>query len=381
MKKKFNLMESNALYTFISIILGFLVGAVLLALAGINPWEAYGKLLDGVFGKTKYITWSVVYAAPLIFTGLSVAFSFRTGVFNIGAEGQFVVGSIAAAVCGIVFKMPPFIHALVCIIAACAAGALWGAVVGLMKIKRGINEVLSYIMFNWIAFYLSNYIVNLAGIKREEGASTTKDVADTARILMPQGVISATKCTAANWGIVMAIVAAILIWFIISKTTLGYQLRAVGYSRTAADYGGINSSKMFMVAMAISGGLAGLGGAVQVLGMGGRVPQFATQEQFGFQGITVALIGSSNPIGCIFAGLFYGAMKYGGNKLSIVNAPAEVVNIIMGTIIFFIAIAVIFKNFFLKFGQKKRLAAALKEADSKPAEKSQTAEAEKKEDK
>lgn len=367
MKKKINLTESNALYTFISIILGFLVGAVLLAFAGINPGDAYGKLLNGVFGETKYIVWSIVYAAPLIFTGLSVAFSFRTGVFNIGAEGQFVVGSIAAAVCGIVLNLPPFLHALVCILAAALAGAIWGGVVGLMKIKRGINEVLSYIMFNWIAFYLSNYIVNLPGIKREQGAEATKDVADTARILMPQGVISATKCTAANWGFFMAVAAAIIIWFIISKTTLGYQLRAVGYSRTAADYGGINSSKMFMVAMAISGALSGLGGAVQVLGMGGRISQFATQEQFGFQGITVALIGASNPIGCIFAGLFYGAMKYGGNKLSMVNAPAEVVNIIMGTIIFFIAIALVFKNLFLKIGQKKRLEAALKEADSQPA--------------
>ena len=315
MSRKDKILNGNALYTFIAIIIGFVAGAVLLAVAGINPGLAYGKLLNGVFGQVKYITWSIVYAAPLILTGLSVAFSFRTGVFNIGAEGQFVVGSIAACTVGILFDLPAPIHILLCIAAAVAAGAVWGIIVGFLKVKRGINEVLSYIMFNWIAFYLSNYIVNLSAIRR-------------------------------TGGIVIAVAAAVLVWFVISKTTLGYQLRAVGFSKTAAEYGGINTNKMFLTAMAISGALAGLGGAVQTLGMVGRVSQFASQEQYGFQGITVALIGSSHPVGCIFAGLFYGAMKYGGGKLSLVKAPAEVVDIIMGIIIFFIAIAHMFKVIF-----------------------------------
>lgn len=343
MSRKDKILSGNAIYTFIAIIIGFLVGAVLLALAGISPASAYGKLVSGVFGQLKYITWSIVYAAPLILTGLSVAFSFRTGVFNIGAEGQFVVGSLAACVVGILVELPAPLHVLLCILAAVAAGAAWGAIVGLLKVKRGINEVLSYIMFNWIAFYLSNYVVNLKAIHRTGGGEATQDVADSARILAPEFITKLTRCTAANWGIVIAVAAAIVIWFIITKTSLGYQLRAVGFSKTAAEYGGINTSKMFLTAMAISGGLAGLGGAVQTLGMAGRISQFASQEQYGFQGITVALIGSSNPIGCIFAGLFYGAMKYGGGKLSLVNAPAEVVDIIMGTIIFFIAISHIFK--------------------------------------
>ena len=157
MSRKDKILSGNALYTFIAIIIGFVAGAVLLAVAGINPGVAYGKLLNGVFGQVKYVTWSVVYAAPLILTGLSVAFSFRTGVFNIGAEGQFVVGSIAACVVGIVFHLPAPLHIFLCIVAAVAAGALWGVIVGFLKVKRGINEVLSYIMFNWIAFYLSNY--------------------------------------------------------------------------------------------------------------------------------------------------------------------------------------------------------------------------------
>ena len=346
MSRKDKILNGNALYTFIAIIIGFVAGAVLLAVAGINPGLAYGKLLNGVFGQVKYITWSIVYAAPLILTGLSVAFSFRTGVFNIGAEGQFVVGSIAACTVGILFDLPAPIHILLCIAAAVAAGAVWGIIVGFLKVKRGINEVLSYIMFNWIAFYLSNYIVNLSAIHRTGGGEASKDVADSARILAPEFITKLTRCTAANWGIVIAVAADVLVWFVISKTTLGYQLRAVGFSKTAAEYGGINTNKMFLTAMAISGALAGLGGAVQTLGMAGRVSQFASQEQYGFQGITVALIGSSHPVGCIFAGIFYGAMKYGGGKLSLVKAPAEVVDIIMGIIIFFIAIAHMFKVIF-----------------------------------
>ena len=139
----------------------------------------------------------------------------------------------------------------------------------------------------------------------------------------------------------------------INKTTLGYRLRAVGFNNHAAQYGGINSNKAVMTAMAISGALSGLGGAVQLMGMSGRISQFASQEGFGFQGITVALIGASNPIGCIFAGLFYGAMKYGGTKLSMVNAPAEVVDIIMGTIIIFIAVSHVFKYLLNRKGGNK----------------------------
>ena len=152
--KKKSILESNILYTLIAIVVGFIIGAIFLSFAGISASAAYGKLIDSVFGKPKYMIWTLVYASPLIFTGLSVAFSFRTGVFNIGAEGQFVVGVLAATVVGVLFKLPAIIHIPLCILSAAAAGALWSWIVGIMKVKRGIHEVLSFIMFNWIAFYL-----------------------------------------------------------------------------------------------------------------------------------------------------------------------------------------------------------------------------------
>ena len=352
MNKKKSILESNVLYTIIAIIAGLLIGAVFLMIAGISPAVAYGKLFSSIFSKPKYLVWTLVYASPLIFTGLSVAFSFRTGVFNIGAEGQFVIGGLVACVLGIVLKLPAGLHAIVCLVTAAAAGCIWSLIVGVLKVKRGIHEVLSFIMFNWIAFYLSNYVVNLPGIHRES-SEATQDVATSARLLMPEGLRSSLDCSNAHWGIVLAVIAAVIIWVIIEKTTLGYKLKAVGFNSNGAEYGGIDANKSILTALGISGLLSGLGGAVQVLGMAGRLSQFAGQEGFGFEGITVALIGSSNPIGCIFSGLFYGAMKYGGSKLSIVKAPSEVVDIIMGCIVLLIAIAHVFKVFVLKAAKKK----------------------------
>lgn len=352
MSKKNSILSSNAFYTLISIVIGFVVGAILLSIAKINPLDAYKQLFNGVFGKPKFMVWCLIYAAPLIFTGLSVAFSFKTGVFNIGAEGQFVVGSLTACVLGILVKAPAIIHVPLCFIGAALAGGIWGAIVGVLKIKKGVNEVLSYIMFNWIAFYLSNFVVNLSIIHKDGGGEATKDVAATARIFAPKSIIAATGASAANYGFILAIIFAVIVWFIINRTTLGFKLRAVGFSNTAAQYAGIDTGKSFLTAMAFSGALAGIGGAVQLMGMSGRISQFSGQEGYGFQGITVALIASSNPIACIFAGIFYGAMKYGGGKLSLVNAPAEVVDIIMGIIILFIAISSLFKNIFLNHGKK-----------------------------
>ena len=352
MNKKKSILDGNVLYTIIAIIVGFLIGAVFLLIAGISPAAAYGKLINSIFSKPKYLVWTLTYASPRIFTGLSVAFSFRTGVFNIGAEGQFVVGSLAACVIGILVDVPAVIHIPLCILAAAAAGAIWSLLVGLLKVKRGIHEVLSFIMFNWIAFYLSNYVVNLSAVHKS-GSEATKDILDSARILYPKQLIDILGCSAANWGFVIAVVAAVIIWVIIEKTTLGYKLRAVGFNGSAASYAGINSDRSVLTALGISGALAGLGGAVQLLGMSGRLSQFAGQEGYGFEGITVALIGASNPIGCIFAGIFYGAMKYGGSKLSMVKAPAEVVDIIMGCVILFIAISHIFKAPLQKLFHKK----------------------------
>jgi simple sugar transport system permease protein len=226
-----------------------------------------------------------------------------------------------------------------------AAGAVWGVVVATLKIRWGINEVLSMIMFNWIAFYLSNFIAGIPAIHSTGSAEATKNISDNASMLFSKEFIKANGLApTANWGILVAIVMMLLVWFIIEKTTLGYELKAVGANRFSAEYGGINVSRSILTALAISGALAGLGGALQLMGMGSRISVFSSQEGFGFAGIVVALIGCSNPFGVLIAGIFYGALMYGGSKLNLVGAPTQLINVIVGTVVFFIAISVIFAN-------------------------------------
>ena len=293
-----------------------------------------------------------------------MAFSFKTGVFNIGAEGQFVVGSMSACVVGILLAdLPPFVLIPLCFLAAALAGALWGTIVGILKTRWGINEVLSMIMFNWIAFFLSNYIAGFPAIHSEGNAEATRNISENARILFSKDFISRLNlCSTANWGILVAIVLTVVVYFIIEKTTLGYELKAVGFNKNAAGYGGINVNRSILTSLAISGALAGIGGALLLLGMGGRISVFSSQEGYGFAGIVVALIGVTNPFGVFAAGLFYGAMTYGGSKLNLVGAPTQVVSIIMGTIVFFIAISSIFS--YLKNLKKDKPVTPVKNMDA-----------------
>ena len=358
------LASSKFVHTLLSIIIGFAVGALFLVIMGLSVGQAYGKLLQSIFSSIKSISYCIVYATPYIATGLSVAFSFKTGVFNIGAEGQFVVGSMSACVVGILLGgLPAYVLIPLCFLAAALAGALWGTIVGILKTRWGINEVLSMIMFNWIAFFLSNYIAGFPAIHSEGNAEATRNISDNARILFSKDFISRLNlCPTANWGILVAIVLTVVVYIIIEKTTLGYELKAVGFNKNAAEYGGINVNRSILTSLAISGALAGIGGALLLLGMGGRISVFSSQEGYGFAGIVVALIGVTNPFGVFAAGLFYGAMTYGGSKLNLVGAPTQVVSIIMGTIVFFIAISSIFS--YLKNLKKDKPVTPVKNMDA-----------------
>ena len=358
------LASSKFVHTLLSIIIGFAVGALFLVIMGLSVGQAYGKLFQSIFSSIKSISYCIVYATPYIATGLSVAFSFKTGVFNIGAEGQFVVGSMSACVVGILLGgLPAYVLIPLCFLAAALAGALWGTIVGILKTRWGINEVLSMIMFNWIAFFLSNYIAGFPAIHSEGNAEATRNISENARILFSKDFISRLNlCSTANWGILVAIVLTVVVYIIIEKTTLGYELKAVGFNKNAAEYGGINVNRSILTSLAISGALAGIGGALLLLGMGGRISVFSSQEGYGFAGIVVALIGVTNPFGVFAAGLFYGAMTYGGSKLNLVGAPTQVVSIIMGTIVFFIAISSIFS--YLKNLKKDKPVTPVKNMDA-----------------
>lgn len=354
--------------TIISIILGMTIGAVVLAIIGYNPFEAYKIVFEGIFGKPKYMSWTIITATPLIMTGLSVAFADKTGLFNIGAEGQFIIGAMVAALAGYFIHLPMIAHVIVVFVLACLAAGIWGGIAGWMKAKFGINEVISTIMLNWIAFYLNNYIVALPGFKNPDNDSSMK-ILDTARVEIlgnwklteagrawraEHSFFNSMFTTPVNIGFVVAILLAILVWFILNKTTLGYELKAVGHNKDAAEYGGINVKKKMVTSMFISGALAGAAGALQVMGRTRGIALLSVQEGHGFDGIAVSLIGSSNPFGIILSGLFFGGLKYGGTKIQPkLGAPYEIVNIVLGTIVFFVAMPRLFRGL-NKLVQKKK---------------------------
>ncbi|MBS6535889.1 ABC transporter permease [Peptoniphilus harei] len=361
--------RNRFLYTILAIVLGILIGSIILLLSGTNPVEAYKVIFLGAFGKPKYISWTIVKAVPLILTGLSVAFAFNTGLFNIGAEGQYIVGSIGALVVGLLLDLPPVIHGLVALLVGALCGYIWGALVGLLKAKFQVNEVISSIMMNWIAFYLSNYLLSFP-ILRSIESDNSYPIKETASIkiagawkmsesgrayLAEHKFLKDILNPPLNFGIIIAILAAIVVWYILKKTTLGYELRAVGFNEKAAEYGGIDINKSIVKSMGIAGILAGLAGAITVLGVSGDIGIMAAQEGYGFDGMAVALIAGNNPLGTIPAALLYAGLTYGGGKLTTIGTYSEVVNIIIGIMILFIAMPKLLdmiKFFFTKWSKK-----------------------------
>lgn len=351
--KNKNLINDTFMFSIVSVVLGLLVGAIALIVSGHNPITVYGALIQGIIGKPKYIAWTIIRATPLILTGLSIAFAFKTGLFNIGAEGQFIIGALVAVIVGAGLDLPAFIHIPVTMGAAAIAGALWGGIAGWLKARFGINEVIANIMLNWIAFYFSNFILTTTWLKMPN-SETSVAIKDSAKISINWLTDLVGPSTSVNWGIVISIILVIIIAFILKKTILGFELRAVGFNRFGAEYAGINVNSSMIKSMAIAGLLAALAGAIQVMGVTNVITVLPSQEGYGFDGIAVALIANNNPIGVIFSGLLFGAFKYGGTKMQSVGAPSEVISIIIGSIVYFIALVNVIKIVYTKFIQKRR---------------------------
>lgn len=341
--------NNKLVFTIISILLGLLVGAIVLLISGYNPLEAYKALIEGVFKTPRNMGWAIVSSTPIILTGLGVCFAFKTGLFNMGAEGQFIIGSIIGFLVGYKLPLPPILHPIVAIILAMVAGALYGALAGFIKSKFGIHEVISTIMLNWIAFYFSNFIA-YAYIKPNSMASM--DILDSAKITLvgkqaakSMGPFFSKFFKAPiHWGAILAIIAVVIVWYILNKTVLGYELKAVGLNREASEYGGIDAGKKIVQSMAISGAICALAGVTQILGYTNAISVTSAMDNYGFDGLAVSLLASNNPIGVIFSGLFFGSLKYAGSNLQrVLGVPSELINIIIGTIILFTAVPLIFR--------------------------------------
>ncbi|ONN27861.1 sugar ABC transporter permease [Thermosipho affectus] len=327
-----NKKVSAILIPIISVLIALLISTIIILLIGKNPLVAYSALIRGSFGSKQAIADTIIKTTPLILTGLAVGFGFRAGVFNIGAEGQMVMGAlIAATFAGNFGLLPPIISIPLTILIAMLVGAGYAAIAGFLKAKTGAHEVVTTIMLNWIATYFASYMVT-GPLKVGSGTPKSPEIADSAQlpILMKVGAIELSA------GIIIAVVAAIFMYILLNKSTTGYEIKAVGFNPYAAEYGGISVAKNIVLAMAISGALAGLAGATELMGVHHRFLGELSGGK-GFDGISIALIGQNNPIGIIFAALLIGALRTGSNEMQFVGVPKHMVMIIQGIVIFLVA--------------------------------------------
>ena len=339
----------------LAVLTGLLIGAIVIVASGSNVFEAYASLFVGSFGDpVRYftgfqqlfttgetagllraiypLTESLVTATPLIFAGLAVALGFRCGLFNIGAEGQFFIGALCSAYVGYsLVGLPGIIHLPLAILAGAAGGALWGIVPGYLKARFGAHEVVNTIMMNWIAYRLSDWLLN-GPMKASGFRPVTPNVMYTAEL--PRFFPDPLRV---NWGFILALVVAYALYWFLFKTTLGFEIRSVGANPDAAKYAGMNIIKNFVFVMALSGGLAGLAGSAQVLGVDHWVGQgFSAGYSYG--PIALALLGKSHPMGVVLSALLFGFLQNGATRMqSIAGVPIDIISIIQGLVIIFIA--------------------------------------------
>ena len=352
-KKKFD--YTGVLSSVFAIIIGLLVGFLILLIC--NPGQAlpgFATILTGAFTHgAKGVGQIFYYSTTIILTGLSVGFAFKTGLFNIGASGQFIVGGFGAVYVGVMCKNLGSIHWVVALLAGVLFGALWGLVPGLLKACFNVNEVIASIMMNYIGMYAVNWFVKSYKPIFNNIRNESKPVLSTANI-PKMGLDKLFPDSSINGGFLLAVVAVILIYVILDKTTFGYELKAVGYNRDASRYAGINEKKSIILSMVIAGAISGLAGACLYLaGTGKHIEIVDTIADEGFTGISVALLGLCHPIGILFAGIFIAYLTAGGFYLQLFEFSTEIIDIIVAIIIYFSAFALIVKLLIQKFERNR----------------------------
>lgn len=324
----------NILIPVISVLLGLLAGALIMLAFQYNPVAGYAALWQGSFGDPYFFGETVRQIIPYILTGLAVAFAFRSGLFNIGVEGQLLVGWLASVWVGTSVEAPLFIHLPLAVLAAAVAGGIWAFIPGILKARLGVHEVIVTIMMNYIALHVTNALIRSV---LTDGADTTDRIAETSS-LSSEWLMAMTDFSRMHYGILIALFAAAIMWFLLEKTTAGYELRAVGFNQNASNYAGMNVSKNIILSMVISGAFAGLGGAMEGLGTFGYMPLHSGFTNLGFDGIAVALLGGNAALGVVLAAILFGALKVGAlNMPTGADVPSELVEIVIALIIFFVA--------------------------------------------
>jgi ABC-type uncharacterized transport system permease subunit len=360
------MLSGSIIISILSIVLALVVGAILIVI--VDPkvaasagyffarpldtlgamWDsaagAYSSLFQGSIynfrrpdfaGGIRPFTETLNFAAPLIVAGLGVALAFRVGLFNIGGRGQMLIAAACAGYVGFTYDMPPVVHLVVAIVAGLIGGALWGGIVGLLKARTGAHEVIVTIMLNYVAFYLVSYMLRTQGLLQEPGSNNPKTAAILPNAVMPDLIGSGYNL---NISLIMVIALTVVVWWILSRSSLGFQFRAVGENPNAARVAGIRVDRMYIYAMLLSGGLVGMAGVIQVLGTVPSGFSSGIDAGIGFDAITVALLGRAKPWGVFFAGLLFGAFKAGGFAMQAAEGiPIDIVLVVQSLIVLFIA--------------------------------------------
>jgi ABC-type uncharacterized transport system permease subunit len=320
--------RNQFIWSFGSVLLALVVAAVIMILGGYDPGAAFVWLAVGAISQFDQVLW---YASPLILAGLSVALAFRCGLFNIGAEGQLYIGAMASALAAYLIALPIVIHPIFCLTIGVLAGAGWAFVPGLLKAYRGAHEVVTTMMLSYSAVLFTSWLVGPNGPFWDGSmVSQTPRFDNTALLPLLWGDYL-------HFGFIIALMMVFVVDFLINRTVIGYELRAVGYNTDAAEFAGINSKKNIVIALAISGGLSGLAGSTEILGTYDR---FIANWSYGigWDGITVAVLGNNNPWGVLAGGIFFGALRAGGNTMhAIAHVPIEMVKVIQGLVVLFVA--------------------------------------------
>ncbi len=337
----------SCLASIASIILGLLVGLILLY-AFNAPFALYGfkQILTAGLGALDKFAKVLYQAAPLIMTGLSVGFAFKTGLFNIGAPGQYTIGAFFALAAAIQFQLPWY----VCLLCSALGGAIWGIFPGLFKALFNVNEVITSIMFNWIGLFAVNLAINnMPMMLANYWGATNKDrtaslaTANPEAILPKMGLDELMDSRYINIGIFIAIIMAVIVWIVLSKTTFGYELKACGYNRNASIYAGINAKRNIVLSTIIAGALSGIGGGIYYLSGTAQYTLVKTLLTTGFNGIPTALLASSHPLGTIFSAIFISYIQVGGDAMQ-PEFVKEIIDIIIAAIIYLAAFALLMRT-------------------------------------
>ncbi|MEO6914043.1 MAG: ABC transporter permease [Candidatus Baltobacteraceae bacterium] len=314
-----------------AIVLAIVLAGIAMLIAGVSPIDGFSALFFGALGGKSQIAETLVQTTALLFPALGICLAFRAGLFNIGAEGQLIVGGLAAGGIGEHLHAPAFISIVVLLIAGCIGGGLWGAIAGAMKARFGANEIISTLMLNFIAIYLANYLVS--GALRGGGASGAETATLPTNAWLPV-LIPDTRLTIA---ILIAIAAAIALRFIFQRTVFGYELRASGDAPQAARRNGVNMARMTILAMMVSGAIAGLGGATIVTGILHRF-NTALSPGYGYTAIAVALVADLDPLWICVAAFGFGILEAGGLAMQAsAQVPKDAIHVIEGLIILVLA--------------------------------------------